>query len=304
MNQKQGNAALTPKPEARAIIQFEKTLGDSVQNRVTELTSQGRLNLPANYSIGNALQSAWLKILQTKDSNKRPALEVCTKESVANALLDMAVLGLNPAKDHGYFIVYGDKLSWFTSYFGKCAALKRISGIETEPVATIIYEGDALKLEFNELGEEIVTEHQTAWENKVKGNIVGAYATVMYKGIKRSAVMTLNEIKESWSKSISDKEHKLFTGEFAKRTVINRLVKLILKTTNDDDLLAETVIKTEQAHYDFEPEVVSEEKAKLEIAAQANTGPVVDIPTVPEENAEIKVEAQPKTSQSAAASLF
>src|SRR5690554_8093669 len=68
------------------LIEFEKTLGDSVQNRIAELSSQGRLDLPKNYSVGNALNSAWLKILETKDKNDRPALEVCSRESIANAL--------------------------------------------------------------------------------------------------------------------------------------------------------------------------------------------------------------------------
>ncbi|OPZ33907.1 MAG: recombination and repair protein RecT [Tenericutes bacterium ADurb.BinA124] len=317
MNQKQqGTTAVKQQQETKqmSLIQFEKTLGDSVQNRIAELTKQGRLDLPTTYSVGNALQSAWLKILQTKTKDGRPVIEVCTKESIANSLLDMAILGLNPAKDQCYFIPYGQTLTCFVSYFGKCAALKRIKGIETEPIATLIYDGDALKLGYTELGEELVTEHETSWENKFRGVIVGGYATVMYQGVKRSAVMTMPEIKEAWTKSISDPNHKQFTGEFAKRTLINRLVKMILKTTNDDDLLAETVIKTEQEHYDFEPEVIAEEKAKLEIAANANSGAVIDIVTTPEpakaeerhakaEEA-VKAEPQEKTQSSVARSMF
>lgn len=105
---------------------MEKNLADNVQNRVLELTNKGRLNLPKNYSVGNALSSAWLIIQDLKDKNNKPALEVCTKESIANALLEMAILGLNPVKKQGYFIVYGNRLGWFTSYFGKCASIKRL----------------------------------------------------------------------------------------------------------------------------------------------------------------------------------
>lgn len=256
------------------LIEFEKTLGDSVQNRITTLTNEGRLNLPKNYSVGNALNSAWLKILQTKDKNSRPALEVCTKESIANALLDMTILGLNPAKQQGYFIVYGNQLTWFTSYFGKCAALKRISGIDTEPIATLIYKGDEIELGHNELGEEVITKHITKWENKFEGEIVGAYATVKYKDVIRSAVMTMTEIREAWSKSQFNKEHKEFTGEFAKRTVINRLVKMILQTTNDDDLLAETMIENEYQHYTFEDAKCVEVQKEIEM--NANTGEILE----------------------------
>jgi len=268
------------------LIEFEKTLGDSVQNRIMTLTNEGRLDLPKNYSVGNALNSAWLKILETKDKNGEPALSVCSKESVANALLEMAILGHNPAKNHGYFIVYENQLTWFPSYFGKCAAVKRIKGIETEPIATLIYEGDEVELGHNELGEEIVLEHKKLWANKTKGNIVGVYATVKQGEITRSAVMTMAEVKEAWTKNPSPKnkrDHVDFAGEFAKRTVLNRLTKTIIQTSNDDDLLAETMIENEYQHYDFEITDV-EEESKKEIATNANTGEILDIPEeTPEE---------------------
>lgn len=255
---------------------MEKNLADNVQNRVLELTNQGRLNLPKNYSVGNALSSAWLIIQDLKDKNNNPALQVCSKESVANALLEMAILGLNPVKKQGYFIVYGNKLGWFTSYFGKCASIKRLKGIENEPIGTIIYEGDNVEIGYNELGEEIVLSHKTTWENKLKNNRVGAYATVIANGIKRSALMTKAEIKESWTKNPSPnnkRDHIDFEGEFMKRTVINRLVKMILQTSNDDDLLAETIIKNEDEMYDMQNDYIetTANEVKEEIETKANT---------------------------------
>lgn len=255
---------------------MEKNLADNVQNRVLELTHQGRLNLPKNYSVGNALSSAWLIIQDLKDKNNNPALQVCTKESIANALLEMAILGLNPVKKQGYFVVYGNRLGWFTSYFGKCASIKRLKGIETEPIGTIIYEGDNVEIGYNELGEEIVLSHKTTWENKLKNNRVGAYATVIANGIKRSALMTKAEIKESWTKNPSPnnkRDHIDFEGEFMKRTVINRLVKMILQTSNDDDLLAETIIKNEDEMYDMQNDYIetTANEVKEEIETKANT---------------------------------
>ncbi len=275
------------------VIEFERNISDSVSNRVNQLAKEGRLNLPANYSVGNAIASAWLILQNTFDKDKRPVLTSCTKESVANALLDMAIMGLNPAKKQGYFIAYGNQLSWFTSYFGKCAALRRVKGFETEPIATLIYEGDSFELGLNELNEEIIVNHVKSWEAKVKNNIIGAYATVKYKGITKSVVMTMREIKEAWSKSKTNVEHKDFTGEYVKRTVINRLVKMLLQTTNDDDLLAENIIQNEDQHYDFsETEVV--EDAKKEIELNANKGEKVGFAKeTPTPEAEIVVNAQP-----------
>lgn len=278
------------KAPTRQIIEFEKNISDSVQNRVTQLANEGRLNLPENYSVGNAMASAWLIIQDTKDKNGRPALEVCTKESIANALLEMVILGHNPAKKHGYFIVYGNRLSWFPSYFGKAATVKRIKGIEHEPVATLIYEGDGIELGHNELGEEYVVSHKTSWANKVKNNIVGVYATVKQGNITRSAVLTEAEVKEAWLRNPGQKrDHVDFKGEFMKRTAINRLVKPIIQTSNDDDLLAETMIANEYQHYDFEGQTVevAEEKAQLEVDTNANTGEVIDVPV---EEPELEVE--------------
>jgi len=113
----------------------EKNISDAVFNRVNSLTEAGRLNLPADYSIGNAMSSAWLRIIRTKDRNGRPALEVCTRESVTNTLLEMAILGLSMAKDQCYPIVYGTELTCFVSVHGKMAAISRLKGVESQPVA-------------------------------------------------------------------------------------------------------------------------------------------------------------------------
>jgi len=263
------------------VVNVEKNITTSVQNRVQELAKSGRIDLPKDYSVGNAMNSAWLILQGVVDRNKKPVLQSCTKDSVANALLDMAVLGLNPAKQQGYFIAYGNKLSWFTSYFGNVAAIQRIKGYEGLPSATLIYDGDEVELTHDELGEEMVKSHETTWENKLKGNIVGAYASIKFDGRMRQQVMTMAEIKESWSMSKTNKEHKQFTGEFAKRTVLNRLMKNILKTSTDDDLVAETLIKTENEHYEFDNEDVIDQV----------TGEVEE-QTAKEELPEPKVETQ------------
>ena len=69
----------------------------------------------------------------------------------------------------------------------------------------------------------------------------------------------MKEIRESWSMSKTNREHKEFTGEFAKRTVLNSLLKNILKTSTDDDLVAEKMIETENEHYEFDKNNVVED---------------------------------------------
>ena len=83
--------------QPQKVFEFETYISDSVQNRITELAQDRRLVLPPNYSVGNALASAWLILQSVKDRNGQPALKVCTR-SPSQCLLDMAIMGHNPAK--------------------------------------------------------------------------------------------------------------------------------------------------------------------------------------------------------------
>ena len=97
---------------ANEVALLQKDITDQVSNKLSDLESSG-LALPANYNAQNALKSAFFKLQGVKTSKKdglRPALLHCTKESIANALLDMVTQGLSPAKTQCYFIVYGKEL--------------------------------------------------------------------------------------------------------------------------------------------------------------------------------------------------
>lgn len=114
-----------PTQTQQSVAVAQKDVVDSVLAKITKFEETGELVLPSNYSAANALKSAWLILQETVDRNNRPALEVCSKESVANALLDMVVQGLSPIKKQCYFIVYGTKLQLMRSYLGTLAVAKR-----------------------------------------------------------------------------------------------------------------------------------------------------------------------------------
>jgi recombination protein RecT len=108
-------------------VSSDKVL-DLVTAKVRTFQNNGEIHFPANYSPENALKSAWLTIQETKDRNQKAALAVCTKASVANAMLSMVIQGLNTTKKQGYFIVYGDQLQFQRSYFGTMAVCKQATG--------------------------------------------------------------------------------------------------------------------------------------------------------------------------------
>lgn len=135
----------TVKEEAKtALANQEKTLADNVLNKVNMFAKTGALKLPENYSAANALKFAWLMLSQTVDKDKRPVLQTCSKESVANAFLEMCIQGLNPMKKQCYFIAYGGKLEMQRSYQGSIAVAKRVGNVKSVH-ANVIYEGDVFE---------------------------------------------------------------------------------------------------------------------------------------------------------------
>jgi len=107
----------------------DKNVADFVLSKIQKLQSNGEIYFPNNYSPENALKSAWLKLQETKDKNDKPVLQSCTQISIANALLNMVVQGLNPMKNQCYFIPYGNQLTLMRSYFGSIAVAKQFGEI-------------------------------------------------------------------------------------------------------------------------------------------------------------------------------
>lgn len=269
------------KPEA-----LRNTFADSVMNSINKFMSEKRLVLPTGYSPENALKSAWLKILETKDSKGSKALDVCTPESVGNALLEMAIMGLNPAKNQCYFIVYGNKLTMFPSYFGKITALKRIKGVEGIN-AQAIYEGDEITYDIQSDGSISNIEHHQSFFDIKEEKILGSYCVIAYEGKEYGTIITMEQIQEAWNKSKTAKEKKEFKSEFAKRTAVNRAIKWFINTRDDEDLLIDTINSNENTHYEYEEE--EEEPVRTTVVIDGSYD---------EKTGEVKpVEESPKTTE-------
>src|SRR5690625_3523308 len=146
-----------------AIIQ--KDITDDVNKSLTRLQDDG-LVLPPNYNASNALKSAFFRLQEVKDRTNRPALEVSTRESIANSLLALVTQGLSPAKTQCYFIVYGTQLQMTRSYFGTQAVLKRLENVK-DIWANVIYEDDVFDYEIVG-GREKLLKHETHFTNRDK----------------------------------------------------------------------------------------------------------------------------------------
>lgn len=226
---------------------------DQVKNRIDEMMNAGEIQVPAGYSVGNALRSAWLAIQEVKDSNNRPALDVCTKSSIANSLLNTVIQGLNPAKKQVYYIAYGSTLQAQRSYFGTMAVLKRISGVKNV-WSDVVYKGDVFEAH-KEKGLWKIDEHNSKPENIDPSNIAYAYCVITTEDGEYTEIMTKAQIDQSWSRSKSKdlKVHKEFPDQMAMRTVINRASKFFINTSDDTDLMTTAFADTGDVYVTDEP---------------------------------------------------
>lgn len=222
---------------SKAIAKFEN-IAENVLSRIEQFQADGGLTLPANYSVENHLKSAWLILQSTKDKDGNPALSVCTKDSIANALFDMVLQGLAVSKNQGYFIVYGNKLEFQRSYFGTVALAKRVGGIKQEPIANVIYEGDEFIYSIDPNTARIqIIKHEQKIENIDNTKIKAAYAlTVRPDGTTQVTIMSMQQIRAAWQLGATkgnSPAHKNFAEEMAKKTVIGRACKMIINSSDD-----------------------------------------------------------------------
>lgn len=225
-----------PAAQTNGVVKREAgNIVDSTLQRIEAMQAAGELRIPKDYSAPNALKSAWLILQDVKDLNKRPVLESCTKESIAYALLNMVVQGLNPMKRQCSFIAYGNKLTLQREYQGSIAIAKR-AGLKTI-VSNPIFKGDVFKWEINkETGTKSILSHEQEFEN-YGGEVVGAYAIVeMEDGSKNIEIMSMNQIRQAWNQGATKGQspaHKNFPDQMACKTVINRAVKMIINSSDD-----------------------------------------------------------------------
>lgn len=237
------------------VAETQRALDLGVQNQINQMMKQENgLKLPANYAVGNALKSAFFAL---KSSNDGDLIQVAAhvpemKTSIANALMDMVVQGLTPAKTQVYFIKYGNQVKMQRSYFGTQAALKRLSEVH-DCWANVVHEGDGL-----EIGAENDRLVVKDWKPTLEGldrEIKYVYAVIeMADGTHQHTIMTFKQIKNSWSQTrskgtVQDK----FSDEMAKRTVLNRAAKNILNTSDDSDLVVGAINNTTSNEYDDQP---------------------------------------------------
>jgi recombination protein RecT len=232
--------------EKKEVALLEPQLVRAIEGEINQMIIARKLQLPKNYSPDNALKAAWLAIQEVEDINHKPALEVCTRRSIANALLDMLLLGLNPAKNQCYFIVYANKLQCQRSYYGDMVAAKRLTNAK-DIVAEVVYDGDELLYQINEKGQKVFKGH-TLMAGRESKPIIGAYVNIYFQdGSTYFDYLPMEHIRARWKQGKLYKEndkgqpignsfHVKFPEMAAKRTMIRKACTFFINQSDDSNL--------------------------------------------------------------------
>lgn len=275
--------------ENQVAVKKQGEITDKVLNKVNFMQENGQLVIPQNYVAANALKSASLILQETVDSKKMCVLESCTQTSIANCLLDMVKMGLEPSKKQCYFVAYGNKLQLMTSYFGKLAIAKRVSDLK-DVKAFVIYEGDEFETEFDLDSLEMkIKTYKPNIANVDLNKITGAFAVPIFKDGSKGDVtyMSIQQIKNSWNQGYAKGNsgaHKNFTDEMCKKTIITRVCKTLINASDDGDLI-DTYAGAEE---DAQPQEVQREMTASKDFEEAQE--IIDVEvkeeSVPQEEAQ------------------
>lgn len=272
----------------------EKTITDAIHNKIVGLLSQGGIDLPPNYSWANALKSAYLILTEAKMTDKKtPVLEGCTEESIANALLDMVVQGLNPSKRQCYFIPYGKTLTFKRSYLGTAALTKRLPEVK-DVKGYEIYSTDKFEMGFDfETGAKTIKVYEPSL-NKNDEDIIGAVGIVVgHEKILQAEYVAIDKIRKAWmqgSAKGNSGAHNNFPDQMAIRTAINRVCKLYAETSDDSDKASVILSDSMEAVDEEMDQIIEENAGTVELqppteVVDPETGEIMDAEVVEEEQA-------------------
>lgn len=232
------------------------------------------LTFPADYNYNNELMAAYLVLSETEDRNHKPVLQVCSKASIANTLMDMCTLGLSMQKKQCYPVAYGGKLQCQVSVYGNTCIARRY-GLKTID-AMPIYEGDTFEYHI-ENARIVIDSHKQDFMNINIEKIIGAYAiATMNDGSKHVELMNMAMLKKAWSQGYGYKEggngtHQKFTDQMAIKTIKNRCLKFIIRTYGTE-ALSSYLDEAEERENDDRITI----DAEYEIASNANTEEFVE----------------------------
>lgn len=180
-----------------------------------------------------------LKLSETKDKAGRPAIEVCTKESIMQVAQEVIVKKLDLMKNQGALIVRGDKLMLQSQYQGNVARALELNPFLSHFNFVPIYKNDKVEMEIGKDGSYGIKSHTTSFANIGNNNLIGGYVRAIKKdgSVYMTEVMTMEQIKIAWSKSSNSSlsVHHAFPLRMVRKTILNGLCNWLINTTGEQE---------------------------------------------------------------------
>lgn len=210
-----------------------------------------------SFNAKQSLISMALKMQEIKDKAGRPAIDVCTKESIMQVAQEVLVKKIDIMKNQGALIVRGNKLMLQAQYQGNVKRALELNPFLSHFNFVPIYKNDKVEMEVLGDGRYGIKNHQTSFNNISNANLVGGYVRAIKKdgSVYMTEVMTMEQIKIAWSKSSNSSlsVHKEFPVRMVRKTILNALCSWLINTTgeveeqeivynNDNDLINDTLV--------------------------------------------------------------
>ncbi len=273
-----------------------------VTNQLVQEEKKG-LKFPVNYSIQNAMNSAYLMLKEAETKDGQQLLSVCTQESVVLSLTQMATQGLNPVKKQCYFVAYGNKCKLVPSYFGTLAILNRVKNLKRQPIANVVRQGDVFEYGYNECMDLVIYKHETKIEN-IDNPILAAYAIIETDKEKVIEIMSKQQLENAWGQGQSWKSakkggyesatHTKFSEEMAKKSVLNRASKRLINATDDSSIMGDQFLEAFNETSDNDMIDTVQASAQHQITTNANSEEFVVPSGTPIESVQGEVVDEPK----------
>ena len=191
------------------------------------------------FNAKQAIISMALKLKETKDKAGRPAIDVCSRESIMTVTQEVLVKKLDLMKSQAALVVRGDKLMLQPEYFGNVKRSLELNPFLAYFTFAIIYKDDKVDLEVGEDGGYRIKSHKTSIANIGKDKVVACYANAVKKDgtIYATELMTMDEIKMAWSQSSNSSlsVHSKFWKKMCSKTVLNSLCTWLINTTGETE---------------------------------------------------------------------
>ena len=219
-----------------------------------------------------------LKLSEIKDKTGRPAIEVCSQESVMQVAQEVIVKKLDLMKNQAALIVRGNKLMLQSQYQGNVARALALNPFLSHFNFVPIYTNDKVDIEIGKDGSYNIKNHTTSFANIGNNNIVGGYVRAVKKdgSVYMTEVMTMEQIKIAWSKSSNSSlsVHKEFPLKMVRKTILNSLCSWLINTTGEQEEYGEVeYIENEKSPIVNGMEINLEENQGFEVLDEAPIEP-------------------------------